>query len=338
MTVSLTQEKKAKLKLLCLKALGEGNLVIRFVAQVIGKIVSSLPGVEFGHLHYCHLERDKIQALRRSQGDYDSFMHLSEAPKCELNWWLDVDSHLSRRIKHAPCSLVFQTDASASGCGVRCVSDGALQSQGVWSWDQRTLHINVRELYVVFICLTIFCWNVTGVHLKFELDNITAVAYINSMGSSKSRLCDAVPCKIWAWCIPRDIWVSAIYIPGRTNVVAGRLSREHHSDHEWMLNRQMFFKLCVLYPGLSIDLFATTLNAQLPGLPHGGRSLGLPLWMLLVDLDMGNTSMLFLLSVSFNVALTGWSWTKPREFCWYQPGSLRRGTLVFCKCCQGSQW
>ena len=43
--VSLTQEKKAKLKLLCLEALGKGSLVTRFVAQVIGKIVSSLPGV-----------------------------------------------------------------------------------------------------------------------------------------------------------------------------------------------------------------------------------------------------------------------------------------------------
>ena len=55
MTVSLTQEKKATLKLLCLKALEKRNLIIRFVAQVIGKIVSSLPGVEFGRLHYRHL-------------------------------------------------------------------------------------------------------------------------------------------------------------------------------------------------------------------------------------------------------------------------------------------
>ena len=100
----------------------------------------------------------------------------------------------------------------------------------------------------------------TGVRLKFELDDTTAVAYINIMGSSKSQLCDAVARKIWAWCI----WVRAVYISGRTNVVADRLSREHHSEHEWMLNRQIFSKLCVLYPGLSIYLFATTLNAQLP--------------------------------------------------------------------------
>ena len=31
-----------------------------------------------------------------------------------------------------------------------------------------------------------------------------------------------------------------------------------------MLNREIFSKLCVLYPGLSIDIFATTLKGQLP--------------------------------------------------------------------------
>ena len=70
MTVFLTQEKKAKLKLLCLEALEKRNLIIRFVAQVIGKIVSSLPVVEFGRFQYRHFERDKIHALSRSHGDY----------------------------------------------------------------------------------------------------------------------------------------------------------------------------------------------------------------------------------------------------------------------------
>ena len=115
-----------------------------------------------------------------------------------------------------------------------------------------------------FICDTTFCLNVTELHLKFELDNTTAVAYINSMGNSDSRPYDVVSRKIWAWCIPREIWVSAVYIPGTTNAVADRLFRKHHSDHKWMLNRQIISELWVLYPGLSIDLFTTTLNAQLP--------------------------------------------------------------------------
>ena len=203
---------------------------------------------------------------------------------------------------------------------------------------QQTLHINVRGLYVVFICDTTFCLNVTELHLKFELDNTTAVAYISSMGSSESRPYDVVSRKIWAWFIPREIWVSAVYTPGTTNAVADRLSREHHSDHKWMLNRQIISELWVLYPGLSVDLFTTTLMLSFPGLPHGDWTLGLPLWMLLVDLGMGNASMLFLLLVLFNVASTGWSWTKLREFCWCQRGPLKRGTFVFCKFCQGSQW
>lgn len=35
-------------------------LLIRFVAQVIGKIVSSLPGSEFGKLYHQNIERDQI--------------------------------------------------------------------------------------------------------------------------------------------------------------------------------------------------------------------------------------------------------------------------------------
>ena len=67
MTITMSQEKKEKLKSLCLEALNSEPHTIRFVARVIGKIVSSLPGVDFGRLHYRSLECDKIQALSFSQ-------------------------------------------------------------------------------------------------------------------------------------------------------------------------------------------------------------------------------------------------------------------------------
>lgn len=69
-TVTLTQKKKDKLNSLCLTALNGEVFPIRFIAQVIGKIVFSLPGVELGgKLHYSNLVRDKIQALVVSKGD-----------------------------------------------------------------------------------------------------------------------------------------------------------------------------------------------------------------------------------------------------------------------------
>ena len=84
----------------------------------------------------------------------------------------------------------------------------------MWTSEQRTLHINVRELYVGFICLTIFCTDKSEVRIKFELDNMTAVSYINHMGGCRSSACDTVARKIWAWCISHNIWVTANYIPG----------------------------------------------------------------------------------------------------------------------------
>ena len=65
MTVKLSVKKKDKLKALCLQALESEQLIIRFIATIIGKIVSSLPAVQFGKLHYRDLERNKIQALKK---------------------------------------------------------------------------------------------------------------------------------------------------------------------------------------------------------------------------------------------------------------------------------
>ena len=45
---------------------------------------------------------------------------------------------------------------------------------------------------------------------------------------------------------------------------ADLLSRNCYSDHEWQLNLMIFQKLRAVFPALSIDLFASVLNAQLP--------------------------------------------------------------------------
>ena len=84
MMVYLSDKKKEKLKFLCTQALDGDILSIRFVARVIGKIVSSLPGSEFGKLHYRNLERDKIRALALNRGDYDAKMQLSVLAKEDL--------------------------------------------------------------------------------------------------------------------------------------------------------------------------------------------------------------------------------------------------------------
>ena len=123
-------------------------------------------------------------------------MTLSEAAKQELSSWTTNVMQAFRHLRPPDVSCIFQTDASELGWGIHCTTHSTLQSQGLWSEEQHTLHINVRELYVVFICLAIFCKDVSAVHIRFELDNQTAVSYLNHMGGCKSVACDTVARKI----------------------------------------------------------------------------------------------------------------------------------------------
>jgi hypothetical protein len=263
MIVTLTPDKKKQLLDLCAQVLKGGPFPIQFIASVIGKLIAAFPGVEFGRLHYRHLERDKIKALALNSGDFNASMSLSSSAIQDVEWWHVHVMDASRRIRPPPITYIFQTDASDSGWGITCVTDNALESQGVWSAEQQSLHINVRELYVAFICLTIFCPEMSEVHICFHLDNSTAVSYVNQMGGMKSLACDTVARKIWDWCIVRNIWVSAVHIAGSKNAIADKLSRKS-SDHEWQLNKTVFQSLVSLFPNMTIDLFASYLNRQLP--------------------------------------------------------------------------
>ena len=60
MTVTLTDKKADKILQLCQKFSNPGKkFTIREVVSFIGTLVSSFPGVEFGPLHYRHIEADK---------------------------------------------------------------------------------------------------------------------------------------------------------------------------------------------------------------------------------------------------------------------------------------
>ena len=78
MTVTLTEKKAEKILQLCQKFSYSGRqFTIREVASFIGTLVSSFPGVEFGPLHYRHIEADKELNLKSSKGNFDSHMTLS---------------------------------------------------------------------------------------------------------------------------------------------------------------------------------------------------------------------------------------------------------------------
>ena len=68
MIISLTPEKATKLKRLCLAAIDKQKISIRTLAQLVGQMVATFPGVERGKVYYRRLDNEKSTQLKRSKG------------------------------------------------------------------------------------------------------------------------------------------------------------------------------------------------------------------------------------------------------------------------------
>ena len=231
------------------------------MSSLIGTLVATFPGVEFGALHYRTLERDKDFALKNSKGDFDAMMSLSPSSKDDLHWWVSSLSLACRFINHGLPTYVITTDGSHIGWGA-CMGD--VTTQGLWNLAERKLRINILELLAVQISLSALLSDVHGQQVRLESDNTTVISYINSMGGCHSLECDTITKDIWTWAIAKNIWLSAAFIPGKINRVADKMSREFNPKLEWTLNLSVFNKIVQRFSRPTVDLFASRINYQLP--------------------------------------------------------------------------
>ena len=130
----------------------------------------------------------------------------------------------------------------------------------VWGWIQN--HISYLEILACFLTLKAFCSDVQNCHVKAMIDKTTGISYMNSMGG-RSLSCSQITWELWVWCAQHGMWLSALHIPGKQNVLADKESREKRSDSEWKLTSQLFDCIIPLWGSPWVDLFASRLNYQL---------------------------------------------------------------------------
>ena len=65
------------------------------------------------------------------------------------------------------------------------------------------------------------------------------------------------------WCLERHNFVSAVHIPGSTNIEAECESRVDRHEIEWRLDERVFQSIVRKLGGCDVDLFASRVNAQL---------------------------------------------------------------------------
>lgn len=262
MTVCLTREKIISIQQSCKDLANKANCLIRDLARVIGLIVSSFPGVEYGKLHYRTLERAKIHALKCKHGDFNATLEITSKVKNQLIWWAENLPFQKRDIVKSNVSVVLTSDASKLGWGAS-INGTSNKTGGQWTTQETKFHINYLELLAAFFALKAFCKNHCDIHIKILLDNTTAISYINNMGGTKSIICDWLAQSIWHWCIQRRIWLTAAFVPGKCNIVADTCSRKFNDNLEWKLKENIFEKLVHLWKLPTIDLFASRLNYQI---------------------------------------------------------------------------
>lgn len=259
MTVTLTDEKATEIKAQCVAMMHKHKIIIQELAALIGKLVAAFPAVEYGQLHYRHLERGKHKALVYSQGDYSGHVELDQDMCSELEWWSQNVDKAEKLIFRNNPDLEISTDASGNGWGCR-IND--TRSGGRFTADERSEHINCQELLASLYSLQACCKESRNVHILVKSDNTTAVAYINNMGGTKVP-CDRVARQIWDWAIARNIWLSATHIPGEANTCADTESRVFNDSTEWRLNPEVFVTIREFFGTPDVDLFASRLNTQI---------------------------------------------------------------------------
>lgn len=76
MTITLNEQKKAKVKA-SYQAVQHYETSITELIQLIGTLVSNMPGMQSGRVHYRNLEIEKnLLAQRENKGKYEAFTSL----------------------------------------------------------------------------------------------------------------------------------------------------------------------------------------------------------------------------------------------------------------------
>ena len=188
---------------------------------------------------------------------------LPEEARRDLSWWMVRDRLLvGVRFGTPAPDLHLYSDASSSGWGAHLLDQNV---SGVWSAQEKLLHINLLEMKALFLGLQAFQEVVAGHHVTAMCDNSTVVAYVNKQWGTVSRSLCLLTSRLLRWTESFDVHLDARYLPGGSNVLADVLSRRGQVvGTEWSLHPQVARALLRAWGNPSIDLFATCLNAKLP--------------------------------------------------------------------------
>ena len=160
----------------------------------------------------------------------------------------------------------FESDASGYGGGL-VMDHPPIEARWHWLDSERPHSINWKEMAAPELGLRTAEREHPGVlyHslIRGQLDNTTAVSYINRMGGSNPAISDLAE-RLWSWLLQMGSFMQAEHLAGVLNVRADVASRWRDDRSEWRLSEQAWSVVERRFGPHTVDLFASRRNAQLP--------------------------------------------------------------------------
>ncbi|VDI13331.1 Hypothetical predicted protein [Mytilus galloprovincialis] len=260
LTLSLPKEKVEKIKNSSKLMLEHKKVSARDLAQLIGQLTatkSSCPSRSSALSQFTNIE-NKSPAFG---GHYDHQIQLNEEVQNELHWWVTkLGSWNGKALLRPEPHLTIQSDASLSGWGATCQQ---ISIGGLWIDEEKSLHINQLELKAAMFAVQSYAKNLQNKHILIQMDNTTAIVYVNKMGGTVSKRLNSLTNQFWDWCLQRQLTITADYIPGKSNVIADWESRHYADFSNWRLSPILFKSLMKRIGPCNVDLFADRSNTHL---------------------------------------------------------------------------
>lgn len=228
---------------------------------LLGSMNFAAFSVQRGRLHMRPIQMWLLSRWKLEKGLLSDQLVVSEELCHHLVWWTEKNLEQGKPLFPSQPTFTIQSDASLEGWGG--VMHG-VTARGLWTHQEKNLHINNLELMALFNCLKQFKGMVQNNTVLCQVDNTSVVWYVKKEGGTKSADLCLLVWKVLHWCDEHNINLIVRHLPGRLNVIADQLSRK--SVHtEWSLHPAVFKALVktVEYPPM-IDLFATSMNNKLP--------------------------------------------------------------------------
>ena len=151
--VKPTQERWLKLQDFILQLKSKHVLTARCLMSLIGLLASTEKMVPEGRLHMRPFQFHLKEHWKFPQ-PLDSLLPWSEAISAHLDWWQNPANVMKGSDLHPKDhSIQLFTDASNEGWGAHLEQSS---TQGLWSHQEKGLHINILELKAVFLALRHF--------------------------------------------------------------------------------------------------------------------------------------------------------------------------------------